>query len=107
MSQVAPSIRVNPFTINHSKPMHTLAIDTIGPLPEDEKGNKYIIAIIDTFSRFLELYPVVDTTSGVAASSMLVGTEPHPSLFQMEDRNMQMQLSKTLHSYLVFITISH
>ena len=70
MSQVAPSIRVNPFTINHSKPMHTLAIDTIGPLPEDEKGNKYIIAIIDTFSRFLELYPVVDTTSGVAADAL-------------------------------------
>jgi hypothetical protein len=70
MSQVAPFIRVNPFTINHSKPMHTLAIDTIGPLPEDEKGNKYIIAIIDTFSRFLELYPVVDTTSGVAADAL-------------------------------------
>ena len=70
MSQIAPSIRVNPFTINHSKPMHTLAVDTIGPLPEDEKGNKYIIAIIDTFSRFLELYPLVDATSGVAADAL-------------------------------------
>jgi hypothetical protein len=49
MSQIAPTIRSNPFTLSHSKPMHSLAVDTIGPLPEDEKGNKYIIAVIDIF----------------------------------------------------------
>ena len=44
MSHLAPLIRSTPFTLSHSKPMHTLAVDTIGPLPEDERGNKYIIA---------------------------------------------------------------
>ena len=84
MSQVAPQIRANPFTLSHSKPMHSLAIDTIGPLPEDENGNKFLIAIIDIFSRFLELYPAVDTTSDVAQYQLLmlfcntqVDTAPH------------------------------
>jgi hypothetical protein len=70
MSQVAPEIRANPYTLNSSKPMNTLAIDTIGPLPEDEKGNKYIIVIIDTFSRFIELYPTADTSAVVAADAL-------------------------------------
>ena len=70
MSQVAPHIRSNPFTLSHSKPMHTLAIDTIGPLPEDERGNQYIIAIIDVFSRFLEIIPARDATAASAAEAL-------------------------------------
>ena len=50
--------------------MHSLAIDTIGPLPEDDKGNKYIIAIIDVFSRFLELYPTADASAISAADAI-------------------------------------
>ena len=65
-TQVAPQIRANPFTLSHSKP--------IGPLPEDEKGNKYLIAIIDIFSRFLELYPAVDATALSAADAILQHT---------------------------------
>ena len=74
MSQVAPIIRSNPFTLSHSKPMHSLAVDTIGPLPEDEKGNKYIIAVIDIFSRFLEMYPAPDATAACAADALLQHT---------------------------------
>lgn len=70
MSQIAPQIRSNPFTLSHSKPMHSLAIDTIGPLHEDERGNKYIIAIIDVFSRFLELYPTADASAKSAAEAI-------------------------------------
>jgi transposase InsO family protein len=71
MSQIAPTIRSNPYTLSRSKPMHSLAMDTLGPLPEDEKGNKYLIAIIDIFSRFLEIYPVVDTSAASAADALL------------------------------------
>ena len=51
--------------------MHSLAMDTLGPLPEDEKGNKYLIAIIDIFSRFLEIYPAVDASAASAADALL------------------------------------
>ena len=62
MSQIAPTIRSNPYTLSHSKPMHSLAMDTLGPLPEDEKGNKYL-TIIDIFSRFLEIYPAMTASN--------------------------------------------
>ena len=74
MSHVAPTIRSTPFTLSHSKPMHTLAIDALGPLPEDEKGNKYIIAIIDEFSRFLEIFAAPDPSAVSAADALFQHT---------------------------------
>jgi len=44
------------------------------PLPEDEKGNKYLNAIIDIFSRLLELYPATDATALSAADAILQHT---------------------------------
>ena len=49
----------------------TLNIDTIGPLPKDDRGNIYVLVIIDCFSRFIELYPVPDTSAPPAAKCVL------------------------------------
>jgi len=50
-------INIKPFTSITLKPMQRLSIDTIGPLPVDSKGHKYIIVMIDTFTRYLLTYP--------------------------------------------------
>ena len=42
-------------------------IDVIGPLEPDADGNKYIIALIDSFTRFLVMKPVKDTSAATAA----------------------------------------
>jgi transposase InsO family protein len=52
--------------------MQRINIDTIGPLRADSKGNVYILAIIDNFSRFLMLYPIPDTTAGEYAARILL-----------------------------------
>ena len=41
--------------------MKRISIDTIGPLPAD-MGLKYIIVIIDTFTRYVELFPTQEVT---------------------------------------------
>jgi transposase InsO family protein len=46
--------------------MSRLAINAIQDLIPDEKGNNTIVVIIDTFSRFLELYP----TNGVQGTAL-------------------------------------
>ena len=46
-------------------------IDTIGPLEKDEHGNEYILAIIDCFSRWIELYAIPDTKGLTAARCLL------------------------------------
>jgi hypothetical protein len=59
------------------------AIDTIGPLPEDEEGNVAIISITDTFSRFNLLYPVSDMSAETAVSKALI---PHMGIFGVPEQ---------------------
>ena len=37
-------------------PLSELSIDTLGPLSKDESGMRYIILIVDNFSKFVGLY---------------------------------------------------
>ena len=64
MRDIKPLILSNPFTTATYRPMHRINIDTVGALPEDAQGNKYIIVMIDCFTRFCELY-AVPSTSGL------------------------------------------
>jgi hypothetical protein len=60
-----------PYITASTEPMDTLNIDTIGPVPEDDMKNSYILVIIDCFSRFVELYAVPDTSALHAARCVL------------------------------------
>ena len=61
MNHLKTPIHTHPFTTASYSMMDVIAIDTIGPLPPDKYGNKFIINAIDCFSRFVELYPIPDT----------------------------------------------
>jgi hypothetical protein len=39
-------------------PMERVALDILGPLPESQNGNKYILIIADYFTRWTEAYPM-------------------------------------------------
>ena len=41
----------------------SLYVDTLDPLKEDELGNRFIIVIVDNFSKPVGLYPARNTTS--------------------------------------------
>ena len=56
---------------NTWEPYEAVSVDTIGPLAEDEDKNCYIIAIIDSFSRAVELVPAKDCTAKSAAKAIL------------------------------------
>ena len=51
--------------------MEVISADTIGLLPEDEFGNKFILVVIDQFTRFVELCAVKDQTAKYAAQALL------------------------------------
>jgi hypothetical protein len=53
------------------EPLSSLSMDTVGPLPEDELGNRYIMVIMDNFSKFVGLYPTKSTTAKECAQSFL------------------------------------
>ncbi|KAM0726175.1 Transposon Tf2-6 polyprotein [Formica fusca] len=40
------------------KPSEVISIDLFGPLPQTSRGNKYILVVMDQFSKFKKLYPL-------------------------------------------------
>ena len=72
MSAIKYPIHINPFTRAAYAPMDRIAIDTIGPMPEDDFGYNNIITIIDTFSRLVELVATKDTTA-ITAGNAIIG----------------------------------
>ena len=67
---------INPFTLASTNVMERVAIDTIGPIESEEKANKssrnkYIVVIIDSFTRYTKLYPVPSTKAEDALHPIL------------------------------------
>jgi hypothetical protein len=56
---------------NTYEPFECIAVDTIGPLPPDEDGYCYIIVLVDSFTRCVELVPAKDCTAASAAKAIL------------------------------------
>ena len=54
-----------------SQPFLHLMWDTMGPFEPDDLGNKYVIAVLDRFTRFIELVPTTEPTSIAAAHALL------------------------------------
>ena len=46
-----------------TKPLEMVSMDVVGPLPVSNQGNKYIITMMDQFSRWPAAYPVADMTA--------------------------------------------
>lgn len=52
-------------------PMERVAMDVVGPLPETERGNKYILVVGDYFSKWMEAYPIPDQTAVTVADKFV------------------------------------
>ena len=46
-----------------TKPFELISVDIVGPLPTSHSGNRYIVSMIDKFSRYCMLVPVLDITA--------------------------------------------
>jgi transposase InsO family protein len=54
-----------------SKPLERVFIDFVGPLPRTRRGNVAILVVIDGFSKFVNLFPVLRMTAASAVSCLL------------------------------------
>jgi hypothetical protein len=70
-SAVNRQTKTHRFTTASYTPMEVLNIDIIGPVDTDSADNCYILVVIDCFSRFVELYPVSDTSALPCARALL------------------------------------
>ena len=71
MALLKRPIMTRPFTTASYGLWDQVAMDSIGPLPTSPDGHKYILTIIDTFSRAVELVPLKDLSAETAANAVM------------------------------------
>ena len=59
-----------PMTVP-TRPWSHIAIDHIGPFPQSNNGNTYILVIVDRFTRYAEGVPVTDTSATSSAEVII------------------------------------
>ena len=63
--------RMPPQAREIKEKMAVMAMDIIGPLPRTERGNEYILSMIDLSTRWAEAIPLRTTTSEEIAHTMV------------------------------------
>ena len=71
LSASKPKAVTEPFTRSTYEVMQSIAVDTVGPFLPDKSDNKYVVVIIDQFSRFVTLHPSKDSTADSATKALL------------------------------------
>ena len=54
-----------------SQPMQTVSIDTLGPLTTSSNGHNYILVMVDMFTRFVSLAPLISKSAEDVAQALL------------------------------------
>ncbi|CAF3794553.1 unnamed protein product [Rotaria sordida] len=54
-----------------SEPWHTVGIDITGPLPKTRRGNRFILVVVDYFTKWVELFPLQSTKASIIAQLFL------------------------------------
>ena len=52
------------------RPWQKLAVDLVGSMPETSRGNKWILVLVDHFTRWQEALAIPDATAPVVATTM-------------------------------------
>jgi hypothetical protein len=90
ISAIKTPINTLPFTNAAYKPMFLVGMDTIGPLTKESDDLEYILVIIDQFTRYVELFPIKDTSAEAVVQPLIehVGRYGIPFYIQ-SDRGTQ------------------
>ena len=66
----APKNRAPLQSVKTGYPMQLVAVDILGPLPESDAGNSYILMVADYFTRWMEAYPIPNQEAHTVAKKI-------------------------------------
>ncbi|VDI16995.1 Hypothetical predicted protein [Mytilus galloprovincialis] len=52
-------------------PMDRIQLDILGPFPKSRRGSKYVLVLVDQFSKWTEAYPLADQTAETVAETVV------------------------------------
>ena len=64
-----PRAPLEPIIVSY--PLQLVAVDILGPLPESESGNSYILVVADYFTRYTEAYPLPNQEATTVANKLV------------------------------------
>ena len=67
----APTQRAPMGTIIAGYPMQIVDTDLVGPLPESENGNRYILVVADYFTCWMEAFPIPNQEASTVATKLV------------------------------------
>ena len=67
----APSRRAPMGTITAGYPTQIMAIDLLGPLPESQQGNSYVMVVADYFTRWMEAIPIPNQEAATVTNKLV------------------------------------
>ena len=103
MSVLKIPIAAHPFTTSTYTPMECLNVDFIGPFPD----GGYILVIVDTCTRWVELYPTPDATAMSAATALLQHFGRFGAPHQLRSDNGPHFIAELIAEFLALIGIEH
>ncbi|KAL5469186.1 hypothetical protein EMCRGX_G030404 [Ephydatia muelleri] len=66
-----PQRKASMQTIQAGYPMQVVAVDKMGPLPETDDGNKYVLVAVDYFTRWTEAYGIRNQEAATVAKKLV------------------------------------
>ena len=67
----APKTRAPLQTVKVGSPMQLVAVDILGPLPESEGGNLYVLGVADYFTKWVEVFPIPNQEARTVATKLV------------------------------------
>ena len=58
-------------TITAGYPTQIMAVDLLGPLPESDNGNSYVMVVGDYFTRWMEALPIPNQEAETVANNLV------------------------------------
>ena len=103
MSMIKIPIHAHPFTTSSYYPMECLNIDFVGPFPD----GGHILVIIDTFTRWTELYHTTDSTAISAAQCLIQHFGRFGAPHQLRSDNGPHFIADVIREFLSFVGTRH
>ena len=103
MNMLKIRIHAHGFTTSTYTPMECLNIDIIGPFPDQG----YILVIVDTFTRWVELYHTIDATASSAAERLLKHFSRFEAPHQLRSDNGPHFIADVIREFIHLVGVSH
>jgi hypothetical protein len=103
MSNIRVSIKTHPFKLATTRPMEVIHMDTLSMGITNDDNDAYLLVLIDSCSRWVEMYPIPDLTAEIAARKVFeyFGRYGRPGLIQSDNGP---QFINKLHEELYLLT---